>query len=209
MIPYYSLTEVLNFIMDVKFEYEKIYAVHSFERLGLFECLKSTFEINTVAYIGSSIHITPSFVFQNVTYIDKSDLTKCFFKEKNELVSYINTRKQYKLKPYIHFIDDDYNQGELFSRSEYDLVLAINSPNSLNAALKIVKSKGLLLYLPLPQEASLLTSQAKIKSIGFIHKKGKKYIFEKDEINQRLKKNYNKNLVFVENNEYHVYEKVI
>jgi hypothetical protein len=56
--------------MDIVYEYEKQYRQLEFERIGLFCCIKKAFEVDSVVYIGSSIHIAPSFVFRHVTYIE-------------------------------------------------------------------------------------------------------------------------------------------
>ena len=66
---------------EIKYNYKKYYENIQFERIGLFNCIKNNFKIDNVIYLGSSIHITPSFIFPNVTYVDTSELSSLFFQD--------------------------------------------------------------------------------------------------------------------------------
>jgi hypothetical protein len=50
-------------LSEIKANDQKYYASIHFERTALFECLNAYFDAETLLYIGSSIHITPSFIF--------------------------------------------------------------------------------------------------------------------------------------------------
>ena len=193
--------------MNVQFEYEKMYSVNNFERIDLFKCISKTNNIQTVLYLGSSIHISPSFVFKNVTYIDKSDCANEFFKCKEDIIDYINSRKIYNQTPYISFINVNYNTDMKLIYQKYDLVISINSYNSFESSIKYIRKDGILLFLPLPQESKVSRKNEHIKYIGKIIFKGNKYRYVKDEEIVNKKSIKNKNIVFQENNEYEVYKK--
>ena len=59
--------------------YNRFYSALNFERAGLFKLIKDEYGCNTVLYPGCSIHITPSFYFQHVVYVDISEAAKDFF----------------------------------------------------------------------------------------------------------------------------------
>lgn len=61
--------------------YSKTYCDMNFERRGLFELLCQKFPSEKVIYPGCSIHITPSFYFQHVLYIDRSQAATDFFSD--------------------------------------------------------------------------------------------------------------------------------
>ncbi len=50
------------------------------ELIGLFTALAEKFEIQSVLYLGSFVHITPSFIFPKVVYVDSYKKTESFFK---------------------------------------------------------------------------------------------------------------------------------
>ena len=193
--------------MNVQFEYEKIYSVNNFERIDLFKCISKIFNIETVLYLGSSIHISPSFIFQNVTYIDNSDCTNEFFKYKEDIIDYINSRKIYNQTPYISYININYNTETKFMNQKYDLVISINSYDSFESSVKFIRKDGILLFLPLPQESTVSRKNEYIKYMGKIIFTGKKYKYIKDEEIIDRKNVKNKKIVFQENNEYEVYKK--
>jgi len=193
--------------VNVQFEYEKIYSVNNFERIDLFKCISKIFNIETVLYLGSSIHISPSFIFQNVTYIDNSDCTNEFFKYKEDIIDYINSRKIYNQTPYISYININYNTETKFMNQKYDLVISINSYDSFESSVKFIRKDGILLFLPLPQESTVSRKNEYIKYMGKIIFTGKKYKYIKDEEIIDRKNVKNKKIVFQENNEYEVYKK--
>jgi len=193
--------------VNVQFEYEKIYSVNNFERIDLFKCISKIYNIETVLYLGSSIHISPSFIFQNVTYIDNSDCTNEFFKYKEDIIDYINSRKIYNQTPYISYININYNTETKFINQKYDLVISINSYDSFESSVKFIRNDGILLFLPLPQESKVSRKNEYIKYMGKIIFTGKKYKYIKDEEIVDRKNVKNKKIVFQENNEYEVYKK--
>ena len=195
--------------MNVQFEYEKIYSVNNFERIDLFKCLSKIGTINNVLYLGSSIHITPSFIFQNVTYIDKSDIANEFFKCKESILDYINSRKMYSQTPYINYININYNIDMESIGQKYDLVISINSYGSFESSIKFVRKDGIMLFLPLPQESEVLRNREQVKYMGKIIFTGNKYKYIKDEEIVNRKNVKNKRVIFKENNEYEIYKKEI
>ncbi len=85
--------------------YRQLYVDTGFERLALFKALGATLRPQTVLYAGSSVHITPSFVFQNVTYVDPSGLAAGFFQNMEEVREFIEKNKSYRQKTFIRYIE--------------------------------------------------------------------------------------------------------
>lgn len=59
--------------------YQKYFQERNFERLDLFEIIADKFNIQRVLYPGSFIHITPSFIFPDVVYVDNDRQAHQFF----------------------------------------------------------------------------------------------------------------------------------
>ncbi|MBD3375223.1 hypothetical protein GF406_09320, partial [candidate division KSB1 bacterium] len=90
---------------QIKHYYCKYFESIGFERLGLFECLQREFGERRVLYLGSFIHITPSFVFRNVTYLDRSELARDFFSDLTTVTDFIEQKKTYRSAPKVTYIE--------------------------------------------------------------------------------------------------------
>jgi hypothetical protein len=196
-------------IKDIEFNYTKYYKSINFERSGLFDCIKKNFKSNNVVYIGSSIHITPSFYFQNVTYIDNSGLSRSFFHTPGNVAAYISSFKKYKSNPHVTYNNVDYQNYKLNSQCNYDIALCIYSPNSLATAIHCIKKKGIIIYLPLPSDTSFLKYQHMLQLTGVLQYKRNKYVLDKKRVQEKYVShsgyNYLADNHFVEKNTYAVY----
>lgn len=191
-------------IEDPEFLYNKYFSNLDFERLGLFECIKREFQPENVIYIGSSIHITPSFIFQNVTYIDKSLMAKEFFQNESGVKVIINSNKQYKLQPYVNFYNLDYLKSDIGNRYKYDVCMSIFTSNSLEGLEKYIKPGGILIFLPLSVKTVDIGEEFKYK--GYIYF-NKKYIYQDGKPSKTISREVSGNTIFRENNIYEVYIK--
>jgi len=60
--------------------YNQYFVEKSFERKDLFEALQIMYGCRSALYPGSFIHITPSFIFPEVIYVDSDTPAKKFLK---------------------------------------------------------------------------------------------------------------------------------
>lgn len=182
--------------------YNKYFKSIDFERLGLFKCIKETFKSETVIYIGSSIHITPSFVFQNVTYLDRSEMSKEFFSHLSDVKNIIKSNKEYQLEPYLCYKHQDYLK--YIPKKQYDLCISIFTSNSTDGVMEYIKPGGLLIFLPLSDV--LISQSEKLSYLGHI-KLENRYIFKEGRPSGSVKTVKNRNKVFIESNIYSVYRR--
>lgn len=191
--------------MDIRQVYESIYRRHDMERIGLFACLRDLAPIRTVLYLGSSTHIAPSFIFRDVCYLDKNPMTGTFFAREAALREYVAARKDYAAEPRIRFVPADYRQTAELPAERFDLVLAINSSLAFAAAAACVKPGGLVLHLPLPQEATLLRASGNLELAGHIVFTGGRYTFLPGGARPAPPRRRKRRPVFYEDNVYEVY----
>ena len=104
--------------------YRSIYKEMNFERLELFRFVAETYPCKEVLYPGSSIHVTPSFVFPHVVYVDKSAEAKSFFDNQKEVLDFVSLNREYKRKPFLKFIHQDYSQPLPLRKGSFDLLLS-------------------------------------------------------------------------------------
>jgi hypothetical protein len=91
--------------------------------LGLFQIIAANYDIHRVLYAGSFVHITPSFVFPDVVYVDNDKQANAFFSTP-EIMDYIMQRKTYPQTPYIQFHFMDYRDVFDEELASFDLLIS-------------------------------------------------------------------------------------
>ena len=105
--------------------YRKHYNDIRFERAGLFKAIKETYNCNDALYPGSFIHITPSFFFPHVVYVDQSPIAIEFFADTPSVLQYISRNKRYKRSPYVRFIAQDYSTTLPLAEGQFDRLISL------------------------------------------------------------------------------------
>jgi hypothetical protein len=103
--------------------YQKYFQEKQFERLDLFEIIADRFDVQRALYAGSFVHITPSFVFPDVVYVDNDKQAKQFFANP-EIFEFIARRKMYPQAAKITFHYADYRNGFDEPFESFDLLVS-------------------------------------------------------------------------------------
>jgi SAM-dependent methyltransferase len=126
--------------------YREYVVAPDLERIALLEALRGrSAREATVLYPGSSVHVTPSFFFQHVVYVDRSDLSRDFFARASAVLSVVNARKRYEQQPFIRFVEQDFTSELPAPEGSFDLLLALYAGGVSRACARYVKPGGLLL----------------------------------------------------------------
>lgn len=104
--------------------YQQYFVSRDFERLDLFQLLAKELHILSAVYPGSFIHITPSFVFPLVAYIDSDRKAKRYFKEMTAVLEFVRLRKEYDGEPEIQFYGQDYTEPIEALDGRFDLLIS-------------------------------------------------------------------------------------
>lgn len=188
--------------------YNTLYKAMGFERLGLFRLVANTYRCREVLYPGCSIHVTPSFVFPHVVYVDRSAAAKRFFAAHEEILDLVMRNREYKRKPFIQFLHQDYSETLPLQADSFDLLLSFFAGTVAPVCKKYLRTGGLLLTNQLT-EAGL-----DFKLTAVIRFEGGKYRFVREEdipAKRMRKKNLrlsSRGLVYAENESYLVLEKL-
>jgi hypothetical protein len=188
--------------------YKARYSDLNFERLGLFKLVSDTFDCKEVLYPGCSIHITPSFIFPHVVYVDKSQSVREFFANRELLIDFIARNRVYKRKPYFQFIHQDFSEPLSFEEGSFDLLISLFSINPITLCEKYLRKGGLLLT---NQREEADGDFKPVCSIRF--QRGKYQIVSGTDVAQKEpKKKYlrqaNRGLEYIEKENYFVFERV-
>ena len=199
--------------------YNRFYTALNFERAELFKLTKDEYGCSTVLYPGCSIHITPSFYFPHVVYVDNSETAKEFFQDHKDIMNFVNSNKKYKQSAYIQFIHSDYTKKLPVRENNYDLLLSIYAGDITKSCKQYVKHGGIIVSNNHQNDAQEALQDSSLRLEALIRRKGKKYQIENDidekmlkalEHNMPLKsmRNSNSGMEYVDNEIYFVFRKV-
>lgn len=124
--------------------YRKYFEDRQFERLDLFKIIAEKFKVRRALYPGSFVHITPSFVFPDVVYVDNDIQAKQFF-GKPEIFKFIAERKFYPQEAKVSFHFADYRNGFDETIDSFDLLISQYAGFVGQYCKQYLKMDGLLL----------------------------------------------------------------
>lgn len=126
--------------------YQEYVVTPDLERIALLEALRARCPREaTVLYPGSSVHVTPSFFFQHVVYVDRSEMSRDFFGRAGAVLELVNARKQYRQQPFIRFVEQDFTANLPVPEGSFDLLLALYAGGISRACGRYVKPGGFVL----------------------------------------------------------------
>ena len=103
--------------------YKHYYIDRDYEQVDLFRLIKNKYDIKKVIYPGSFIHVSPSFIFSEVTYIDSDKNAKKYF-QSNDLNQLVQTKKEYPEDPKITFFGLSYENQIAELQNKFDLLIS-------------------------------------------------------------------------------------
>ena len=124
-------------------QYKKYHADKDYTSIGLFKKLNEIYKTYKVLYPGSHVHITPSLIFPDVTYVDSFRNTAKFY-EAEDVKEFISKHKEYDNEAKIKFYQQDYNKDLPESETQFDLVISQYAGFVGQATKKYLKQNGLL-----------------------------------------------------------------
>ena len=154
--------------------YKKFYIDRDYEQVDLFRLLKNTYEITRVIYPGSYIHISPSFIFADVAYIDSDKKAIKFFQSK-ELIKLIHQRKEYNEDPKLSFHGVDYQNQINEFHGQFDLLISQYAGFISHVCKDYLRIGGYLLVNNSHGDAGLASIDTDYRLISTVHKTRGKY----------------------------------
>lgn len=167
----YVRMRILHVMTEHLSLYETYYVARAYEQMDLFALLNARFTIRSVLYAGSFVHISPSFIFPDVTYIDSDAQAKRFFSHEAPLKAYINARKQY---PDAAFAQD-YRVLRKELMHAFDLLISQYAGFISEACKPYLKVGGLLLVNNSHGDAGLAALDTDYELVTTVHKRNGAY----------------------------------
>jgi SAM-dependent methyltransferase len=126
--------------------YEEYVIAPDLERRALLQAIRARLGGSpTVLYPGCSVHITPSFYFQHVAYVDRSEMFQEFFANETSVIEVVSDRRKYRQKPFIHPVVADFTKPLPFPKASFDVLLSLFAGGISRTCVGYLKPGGLLL----------------------------------------------------------------
>ncbi|MCL4295315.1 MAG: hypothetical protein KJ077_06290 [Anaerolineae bacterium] len=199
--------------------YKKFYSDLQFERAGLFQAVQEKYNCQHVLYPGSFVHITPSFFFPHVVYIDRDPKAQAFFADRDSVSAYINSRKTYKRSAYFRFIAQDYTAAVPRLDEGFDLLISLYAGRIYPACQNYLKLGGLLLTNNHHHEGEEAAGQGEFKWVAVVQFRKNKYTVVEENLDRlvnnqtrttkakRYLKQSNYGVTYTENEVYYIYQR--
>lgn len=198
--------------MDVEKQYNKYYRNINFERKQVFSYVNNKYRCKSVIYPGCSIHITPSFYFSHVIYIDKSSLSKQFFSEIEDVYNLIYRYKKNGQKSYIKYINIDFTKKLPLLENNYDCLISIFSGKQIEYCEKYLQSNGIVITTSLFSDDKYLFQSSKYRFEEAFQVKKDKIKNIDDNIKVKTKvsklKKQSDGFIYEDNETYYIYRKL-
>lgn len=160
--------------------YQKYFQDRQFERLDMFQIIAGKFNIQRALYPGSFVHVTPSFVFPYVAYVDNDRQAKRFF-DRPEIYEFIAQNRVYPQPAQFQFHFTDYRHGINESAGSFDLLISQYAGFIGQHCKKYLKTSGVLLANNSHGDAGIAAIDDDYQLIAvFVLRNGKHKISEKN-----------------------------
>lgn len=147
--------------------YKQFFANKRFERVELFALLADRFGVKRALYPGSFVHVTPSFFFPTVVYVDMDKRCPAFF-EDPAVLRMVRRRRRYPEEPSIVFHHTDYKSRFGERNRSFDLLISQWAGPVGQACCRYLRPGGLLVANDSHGDASLAALDRRYELVAVV-----------------------------------------
>jgi len=151
--------------------YKKYYAGNKARR-GLFDALAAWRSWERVLYPGGFIHVTASFVFPSVVYVDRDRRARHFFSQMGSVLSFVETYKAYRNAPEIGFHGASYESEFEEPEKSFDLLISLYAGFISKPCRRYLRVGGILAANNSHGDAGLASINPDYQLIGVVQGRG-------------------------------------
>ncbi|MBU1049394.1 hypothetical protein KKG90_05140 [Candidatus Bipolaricaulota bacterium] len=151
--------------------YEKYYAGDKARR-GLFDALAAWRTWERVLYPGSFIHVTASFLFPSVIYVDNDRNAQRFFSQMDEVRAFVEKNKVYEESPQLTFYGTSYESSLDEPERSCDLLLSLYAGFISKPCKRYLKIGGILAVNNSHGDAGLASIDSDYLFISSVQRRG-------------------------------------
>lgn len=164
-------------VLQVYEEYERTRG----DLAGMFSILADAFPIDRVLYPGSYVHLSPSFIFPSVAYVDTDRRAKAFFADHRGTTALANARKRYDESPEITFHHADYTTDLDEPDEGFDLLISLYAGFVSEACKRYLRVGGWLVANNSHGDASMASIDPGYEFVAAIkHRSGRYRLVSRD-----------------------------
>lgn len=163
--------------------YHKYHLDRADERLGMFAVLSKHFNIERALYPGSFVHVTPSFIFPKVTYVDTEQRAKHFFASA-ELQALISKRKTYPQEAQVQFHHQNYNKPLPERDRSFELLISQYAGFVSQYCKRYLQIGGWLLANNSHGDASMAYLDDDYEFVGAVNRRSEKFSFSENKLEE-------------------------
>ena len=153
------------------------------QREGLFALISKNFKIYRALYPGSYIHISPSFFFKEVVYVDNDKKAKMFFADLS-FEDIIRMKKIYSETPIFRFYPVNYRSNFTEKDEYFDLLISQYAGFISQECKKYLKIHGILVANNSHGDAQLANIDPDYDFIGVINYRNEKFSYSTKNLEQ-------------------------
>ena len=154
--------------------YEKYHTSRQDERVGLFESVRSEFGIRTGLYPGCFVHVTPSFVFPNIYYVDSDRNAQKFFSQ-GVAEKVVAGRRVYDEPSHIEFFHQDYHKSIPIEEGSVELLVSQYAGFVSEACKKYLVQGGYLIANNSHGDAGLASCDPDFELVAVVNRRGDRW----------------------------------
>jgi len=166
--------------------YEKHYGGDRARR-GLFDALAAWRSFERVLYPGGFIHVTASFVFPSVTYIDNDHGAARFFSRPGNVRSFVDRNKAYTENTELRFHNANYERGFDEPDDSFDLLISLYAGFVSEPCRRYLKVGGILVANNSHGDAGLAYINPEYRLIAVLKGQGERLRVVKEDLDAYFK----------------------
>ncbi len=159
---------------------------HTGDRLRLFTAVGAAFPVSSVLYPGSYVDVAPSFVFDDVTYLDADRRAARFFGDQPGVDQIIAQHRQPGSPTKWRFIHADYTSDLPLSDGHFDLLVSLYAGFVSEHCTRHLRPGGYLLVNPSHGDAAMASIDTRYRLVAVVKARSGRYLVSSDQLDAYL-----------------------
>ncbi len=162
------------------------FAQHPGDRLALFRAVAEAFDVSTAFYPGCYLDLAPSYVIDDVTYLDVDRRSAQFFADTEGVDEIIRSDRRAGEPAKWSFLAADYSSELDLPRFHFDLLISLYAGFVSEHCTDHLRAGGLLLVNPSHGDAAMANLDPRYRLVAAVTSRDGTYVVRRDELDTYL-----------------------
>ncbi len=155
---------------------------HPGDRHRLFGAVAAAFDVSTVFYPGCYVDVTPSFVFDSVTYLDVDRRAAQFFADVPGVEEIVRGHRRDQTTATWRFLHADYTAEDTVPEDSFDLLLSLYAGFVSEHCTRHLRTGGLLLVNPSHGDVAMARLEPRYRLVAVVTSRDGRYAVRRDDL---------------------------